>query len=83
MEDGNVRCNGSWKYSLEGRSVENDPELQGALAKMKNTKPKVQGCLACERGINVSLGRKHTFDCRQTVLPSLVIRQFEDVKFRC
>ena len=63
------------------QSVENDPELQGALLKMKNTEPKVQGCLACERGINASLARQHTFDCRQTVLPSLVIRQFVDVKF--
>ena len=42
------------------------------LPKMKNTKPKVQGCLACEHGINVSIGRKHTFACRQTILPSLV-----------
>ena len=24
-------------------------------------KPKVQGCLACEHGMNVNVGRKHTF----------------------
>ena len=42
MEHGSVRRNGSWKYSLEGRSVANDDEPQNALGKMKNTKPKVQ-----------------------------------------
>ena len=68
MEDGSVRYNGSWKYSPEGRSDANVHELQSALTKMKNTKPKVQGCLACEHGINVNLGRKHTFECRQTIL---------------
>ena len=57
-------------YSPEGRSVENDHDLQSALAKMKNTKPKGQGCSACEHGINVSLGRKHTLECRQTSLPT-------------
>ena len=73
MEDGNVRYNGSWKYSPEGRSIANDHELQSALAKMKNTKPKVQGCLACGSWRSMSvLGRYHTFACRQTILPSLV-----------
>ena len=69
MEDGNVRYYVSWKYSPEGANVH---ELQSALTKMKNTKLKVQGCLACEHGINVNLGRKHTFECRQRILPSLV-----------
>ena len=64
MEDGSVRNNISWKCSPEGRSVANDHELQTALGKMKNTKPKVQDCLACEHGINVNLVRKHTFDGR-------------------
>ena len=81
MEDGIVRYNGSWKYSPDGRSAENDHELQSALAKMKNTKPKVQGCLVCEHGINVSLGWKHTLECRQTILPSLVTDSFWTVKF--
>ena len=40
VEDGNVRYNGSWKYSPQGHSVANDHELQSALGKMKNTKPK-------------------------------------------
>ena len=81
MDDGSVRYNGSWKYSPERRSVANDRELQNALGKMKNTKPEVQGCLACERGINVSLVRKHTFDCRQTLLPSLLTDSLWTVKF--
>ena len=81
MENGNVRYNGSWKYSPEGRSAAKDPELQSALANMKNTKPKVQSCLACEHGINVSLGRKHTLECRQTILPSLVTDSSGTVKF--
>ena len=72
MEDGSVRYNGSWKYSPEGRSAENDCELQSAPEKMRNTKPKVQSCSACEHGINVSLGRKHTLECRRTILPSVV-----------
>ena len=57
--------------SLVGRSEANDHELQSAPAKIENTKPKVQGCLECEHGINVNLGRKHTVECRQTILPSL------------
>ena len=81
MEDGNVRYNGSWKYSPERRSTEKDHELQSALAKMKTTKPKVQGCVVCEQGINVSLGRKHTLECRQTILPSLVTDSLWTVKF--
>ena len=40
VEDGNVRYNGSWKYSPQGHSVANDHELQSALGKMKNPKPK-------------------------------------------
>ena len=72
MGDGSVRYNGSWKYSPEGCSVANDHELQDALAKMRNTQPKVRGCLACEHGIHVKFGRKHTFECRQKILPSLV-----------
>ena len=35
MEDENVRYNGSWKYSPEGRSAGKDHELQSALAQMK------------------------------------------------
>ena len=56
-------------------------ELQNAPAKMKNAKPKVPGCLACENGINVHLGRKHIVDCRQTILPSLVTDSLWTVKF--
>ena len=48
---------------------------------MKNTKPKVQGCLACEHGINVNLGRKRAFEFRQIILPSLVRDSFWMVKF--
>ena len=81
MEDGNVRFYCSWKYSPEGRSVANDHELQSALAKMKKTKPKVQGCLACAHGINVNLGRKHSSECRQTFLPSLVTDNLWTVTF--
>ena len=81
MEDGSVRYNVSWTYSPEGRSAENDHELQSALAKMKNTKPKLQGCFACEHGINVSLGREQTLECRQTILPSLVTDSLWTVKF--
>ena len=81
MEDGSVRYNGSWKYSPEGRSVANDHELRIALAKMKNTKPKVRGCLACEHGVNVKFGRKHTFECRQTILPSLVTDSMWTMRF--
>ena len=81
MEDGSVRYNCSWKYSPEGRSVANDHELPSALAKMKNTKPKVQGCLACAHGINVNLGRKHSSECRQTFLPSLVTDNLWTVTF--
>ena len=39
------------------------------------------GCSACEHGINVNLGRKHTFECRQTFLPSLVTDSLWTVKF--
>ena len=39
------------------------------------------GCLACEHGINVNLGRRHTFECRQTTLPSLVTDSLCTVKF--
>ena len=81
MEDGSVRYNGSWQYSPERRNDANVHELQSALAKMKNTKPKVQSCLACEHGINVNLGRKHTFECRQTILPFLVTDSLWKVKF--
>ena len=76
-----MRHNGSRKYSPEGRSDANVHELQSALAKMKNTKPQVQRCLTCEHGINVNLGRKHTFDCRQTILPSLVPDSLWTVEF--
>ena len=81
MEDGSVRYNGSWKYSPDGRNVANDHALENALAKMKNTTRKVQGCQACGHGINVSLSRKHTFDCRQPILPSLVTDSLWTVKF--
>ena len=42
-------------YSSEGRSETSERETQDALKLMKNTKPKVQGCLACEHGTNVNL----------------------------
>ena len=48
---------------------------------MKNTKSKVQGGLACEHGINVNLGRRHTVQCRHTTLPSLVSDSLWTVKF--
>ena len=73
--------NGSWIYSPEECSDANVHELQSALAKMKNTKPKVQGCLACEHRMNVNLGRKHTFECRQTILLPLVTDSLWTVKF--
>ena len=82
MEDGSVRHNASWKYSPERSSIANDHELRNALQKDENTKPKVQGCLACGRGINVNLGRKHTFDCRQTMLPSVVTDSSLDGEIR-
>ena len=37
--------------------------------------------MACEHGINVNLGRKHTFECRQTMLPSLVTDSLWTAKF--
>ena len=40
----------------------------------------MQGCLACEHGLNVNLGRKHTFECRQTILPSLLPNSLWTVK---
>ena len=48
---------------------------------MNITKPQVQGCLACEHDINDSLGKKLTFECRQTILPSLVTDSLWTVKF--
>ena len=69
MEGGSVRCNVSWKYTFEGRSDVNDRELHNALAQMRFTNPKVQSCLACEHGIYVRLGRKHTVEFRQTIHP--------------
>ena len=48
---------------------------------MNITKPQVQGCLACEHDINDSLGKKLTFECRQTILPSLVTGSLWTVKF--
>ena len=50
-----MRCNGSWKYSPEGRSVANDRELQSALAKMKN-----QGGVMCTEGM-VSFATTHLY----------------------
>ena len=76
-----MRYNGSWRYSPEGGSAENDHALQSALAKMINTKPEVQGCQACAHGIYVSLGRKHTVECRQTVLLLFVTDSLWTVKF--
>ena len=72
---------GLWKYSPDGRNDANFHELQSALVKMKNTKPNVQGCLACEHVMNVNLGRKHTFECRQTIVPSLVTDSLWTVNF--
>ena len=81
MEDGSVRYNGSWKCSPEGRSAANVRELESAVTQMKNTKPEVQSHSACEHGINVNPGRKHTFECRQTILSSLVTDSLWTVKF--
>ena len=81
MEDGRVRDNGAWKYSPQENSEKNTREIQSVLAKMKNTKPKVQGCSACEHGISVNLCRKHTVQRRQTILPSLVTDSLWTVKF--
>ena len=50
--------------SFVGASLTKDHDLQNALGKMSNSKPKLQSCLACEHGVNVNLGRKHTLDCR-------------------
>ena len=41
----------------------------------------MQGCLACEHGINVNLRRRHTVECRQTTLLSLVTDSLWTVKF--
>ena len=41
----------------------------------------MQSCLACERGINVSIGRKRTSASRQAILPSLVTDSLWTVKF--
>ena len=48
---------------------------------MKNTKPKVQGCLACEHGLNVILFPRYTVECRHTTPPSLVTDSLWTVKF--
>ena len=73
MEDGSVRYDGSWKYSPEGRSDAKVHEHQSALAKMKKHETKGARLLGpVTHGINVNLGRKHTFECRQTILRSLV-----------
>ena len=62
MKDGSVRDTGAWSYGPGANSNVNTPQLQDTLANMKNTKPKVQGCLACEHGMNVNIGQKHTLD---------------------
>ena len=63
MEDGSVRYNGPWKYGTEARSDANVHELQSALTKMKKTRnQRCKGCLACEHGFNVILGRNHIFE---------------------
>ena len=69
MEDGSVGYKGSWKFSPKGRAL------------MENTKPKVQGCLACKHSLNVNLGRKHTFERRQTILLPLTADSMWTVKF--
>ena len=66
---------------LKGRSETSERESQLARNLLKNTKSKVQGCLACEHGINVNLGRRHTDECRHTTLPSLVTDSLWTVKF--
>ena len=73
--------NGAWKYSPQENSDINTREIQSVLAKMKNTKPKVQGCSACEHGISVNLCQKHTVQRRQTILPSFVTDCLWTVKF--
>ena len=50
----------------------------------KNKKNETNGAKAawhCEHGITVNLGRKHTFECLQTTLPSLVADILWTVKF--
>ena len=76
-----MRHNGPWKYKSEGRSVANAHELQNAVAKMQNVKPKVRGCLACEHGITVNLGREQSYVDKQKLLPSLVTDSLWTVKF--
>ena len=60
MQDGNVRDNDSWKYNSAHSSDAKEGALKGAMSKMKNAKPKVQGCLSCEQEDNVDLGWKNT-----------------------
>ena len=66
----------SWKTQVCGTTVRENAVPKDAVLQTimnfsmrsedeKYTNQKVQSCLACEHGINVNLGRKHTFDCRQ------------------
>ena len=48
------------KYSPVHNSHENEGELEDAMSKMSNAKPKVRGCLACDRGNSVDLGHAQT-----------------------
>ena len=50
MEDGSVRSRDAVLQTIRNFRM---------LWKNETTKSKVQGCLACEHGINVSHGRKH------------------------
>ena len=82
MEDGSVHYDSSCKYSPEGRSDAEVHEHQNALAKMKKHETKgAKAAWPVTHGINLNLGRKHTFECLQTTLPSLVADSLWTVKF--
>ena len=67
VEDGNVRHNGSWKYSPQGHSVANDHELQSALG--EDEKHKTQRFKVVWRAnmesMSVSVGNTHLLAVKQ------------------
>ena len=60
MQDESVRYDEPSKCSPIHNSYENEGELDDAMSKMSNAKPKVRGCLTCDRGIIVDLGHAQT-----------------------
>ena len=76
MKDGSVRDTGARQHGPGVNSNVNTPQIQDTLANTKNTKPKVRGCLACEHGMNVNIGRKHTLET-PTVTVSLWTVKFD------